>query len=47
MQEVRNAMDKLVCLIDKEQKTVEIVVKGYKTTIQFYDDGKVRIVNAK
>lgn len=46
MQDVRNGADKLVCRIDKTSKTVEIVLKGYKTTIRFLDDGQVVIENA-
>ncbi len=44
MQEVRNALDKLVCCIDKENKIVEIVIKGQKTSIQFFDND-VKITN--
>ncbi|MEG2688608.1 MAG: hypothetical protein RSA24_05520 [Clostridia bacterium] len=47
MQEVRNSMDKLVCCIDKSQKTVEIIVKGCKTTIQFLDNGTIKVTNAR
>lgn len=47
MQEVRNGMGKLVCLIDKENCVVEIVIKGCKTTIQFKDDGTVEIKNTQ
>lgn len=43
MQDVRNGADKLVCRIDKISKTVEIVVKGFRTTILFLDDGQVLI----
>ncbi len=45
MQEVRNSIGKLVCLIDKESCIVEIVMKGCKTTIQFTSDGTVEIKN--
>ncbi len=47
MQEVRNSIGKLVCLIDKENCVVEIVMKGCKTTIQFNDDGRVEIKNTQ
>lgn len=47
MEEVRNAANRLVCCVDKTQKTVEIVTKGYKTVIQFLDNGTVKIQNAK
>jgi hypothetical protein len=47
MEQVKNANDKLVCQIDKAQKMVEIVNKGYKTIIRFTADGQVVIVNVK
>jgi len=46
MQDVRNAIDKLVCRLDKQQKLVEIAHKGYVTTIRFLADGRVEIVNS-
>ena len=45
MQEVRNSLGKLVCLIDKKNCLVEIVMKGCKTTIQFFVDDQVVIIN--
>lgn len=45
MEDVRNIMDKLVCRVDKSNKIVEIVSKGYKTIIHFFDDGDVKITN--
>ncbi len=45
MQEVRNGNKRLVCCIDKQTKTVEIVLKGCKTTIRFLEDGSVAIIN--
>lgn len=47
MEEVRNSSNKLVCQIDKASRTVEIVIKGCKTTIQFKSDGTVEIKNAQ
>lgn len=47
MEEVRNSSNKLVCRIDKASRTVEIVIKGCKTTIQFKNDGTVEIKNAQ
>lgn len=47
MEEVRNYCNKLVCRIDKASKIVEIVMKGYKTTIRFKPDGTVEIKNAQ
>ena len=45
MENVKNKADKLVCRLDKRQKLVEIVHKGYTTTIRFLDDGRVEIIN--
>lgn len=47
MQEVRNSANKLVCRIDKEQKVVEIVIKGCKTEIRFLADGTAEVKNTK
>lgn len=47
MLDVRNGADKLVCRIDKASKTIEIVQKGYKTTIRFLDNGQVLIKNVR
>lgn len=47
MEEVRNSSNKLVCQIDKAKRTVEIVIKGCKTTIQFMSDGSVEIKNVQ
>lgn len=47
MEEVRNSSNKLVCQIDKASRTVEIVIKGCITTIQFKSDGTVEIKNAQ
>ncbi len=44
MQEVRNSIGKLVCLIDKEEHKVEIVIKGCKTIIRF-SENQVEIIN--
>ncbi len=46
MREIRNSMDKLVCMIDEKSKTIEIVIKGCKTTIQFLDNNSVKVINA-
>ena len=47
MEEVRNSSNKLVCQIDKASRTIEIVIKGCKTTIQFKNNGTVEIKNVK
>lgn len=46
MTEIRNLCGKLVCCVDKQNKIVEIVIKGQKTSIQFMTDGTVKIKNA-
>jgi len=45
VQNVRNAEGKLVCRIDEQDRTVEIVHKGYTTLIRFKPDGTVEIFN--
>ncbi|MGN0782814.1 MAG: hypothetical protein ACI4M0_00435 [Christensenellales bacterium] len=47
MEEIRNSSNKLVCRIDKATRTVEIVIKDCKTTIQFCDDGRTDVRNIK
>lgn len=45
MIEVRNSAGKKICCIDKENKTVEIAVKGQITHIIFLPNGEVKISN--
>ena len=45
VENIKNAAEKLVCRLDKRRKLVEIVRKGYKTTIRFTDDGRVEVLN--
>lgn len=45
MKQVKNANGKLVCELDETKKIVEIVHKGFTTTIRFLTDGKVEITN--
>ena len=47
MVEVRNSYGKLVCRIDKLNKTIEIALKCCVTTIRFMDDGKVNVENTQ
>jgi tRNA U55 pseudouridine synthase TruB len=47
MSEVKNANGKLVCCVDEKTKVVEIVQKGYKTILQFNDDGTATVKNLK
>jgi len=44
-EDVRNEINRLVCRVDKASKIVEIVHKGYKTTVRFLDNGSVQIIN--
>ncbi len=46
MEEIRNSANKLICRIDKQSKSVEIVLKGNVTIVRFLDDGNVEIINA-
>jgi hypothetical protein len=41
MKSVKDAAGKLVCKVDAETKTVEIVRNGIKTRIRFAPDGSV------
>lgn len=45
MQDIRNKTDKLVCRVDVANKVVEIVSKGCKTVIYFFDDGNFKVIN--
>lgn len=45
MKEIRNSQGKLVCRIDRPNKTVEIAVKGCVTLIHFTDDGEINVTN--
>lgn len=47
MQEIRNADNKLVCRIDRQTRTIEIVQKKCITKIRFLDNGQINIVNAQ
>ena len=47
MKQIKNANGKLVCEIDEKTKTVEIVHKGFKTTVRFTADGQAVVVNTK
>lgn len=47
MDAVRDAAGKLVCMVDTEDKAVEIVRNGMRTTIQFMPDGTVATTSEK
>lgn len=42
---IRNSQGKLVCIADKNAKSVEIVLKGIVTTVQFCNDGSIKVTN--
>lgn len=44
MTEIRNSCGKLLCRVDPKTKTVEIIIKGQKTLIQFLDND-IKITN--
>lgn len=46
MQDVKNSRGKLVCRINPETLTVEIVNKGQKTIVVFDLGSKPRIINS-
>lgn len=45
MQDVRNALGKLVCRADRKLRRVEIVRKGQLTVFTFESNGTMRITN--
>jgi hypothetical protein len=47
MQDVRNLEGRKICMIDPENKTVVIVIKGVETSIRFNDDGTYDIIDRK
>jgi len=47
MDAVRDAAGKLVCMVDTEDKAVEIVRNGMRTTIRFMPDGTVATTSEK
>lgn len=47
MQEIRNADNKLVAMFNPKSCSIEIVIKGCKTTILVTPDGKTKITNSK
>lgn len=42
---IRNSQGKLVCVADTSTKTIEIALKGVITTIQFCQDGSIKVTN--
>lgn len=47
MKTIKNGNGKTVCHADEHNRTVEIVHKGYKTTIVFLENGTMRVTNTK
>lgn len=46
MEDIRNAEKKLVCRINRQTRTIEIVQKKCVTTIRFLENGQVNVINA-
>lgn len=46
MQTIKNANGKTVCRIDANNRKVEIVHKGIKTTVTFLESGEIKIENS-
>jgi len=47
MKTIKNGNGKTVCQADENKRMVEIVHKGYKTTITFLSNGKMSNTNTK
>ncbi len=47
MEVIKNIKGKTVCRVNSTNKTVEIVQKGFKTVIQFMEDGSMKIINTQ
>ncbi|MGF7002571.1 hypothetical protein M2149_000960 [Lachnospiraceae bacterium PFB1-21] len=45
MEKIKNSNNKTVCQVNRSEKMVEIIQKGFKTLIYFLDDGTVKIIN--
>jgi len=45
MEQVKNALGKLVCEADPDDKRVEILSRGIKTLIRFNPDGTMEVAN--
>ena len=45
MKEVRNEDNRLVCCINEDTGTVEIIVKGRTTLIHMMPDGSMEVIN--
>jgi len=47
MKQIRNADDKLVCQVNETDRSVVIIIKGFKTVVRFTADGRVEVENSK
>ncbi|WP_169797618.1 hypothetical protein [Neobacillus fumarioli] len=47
MEVIKNGNGKTVCRADSSNKIVEIVHKGFKTVIQFMEDGTMKVINSE
>ena len=45
MEQVKNALGKLVCEADPDDKRIEILSKGIKTLIRFNPDGTMEVAD--
>lgn len=45
MQTIKNAVGKTVCRADADNRKVEIVHKGIKTTVTFLENGGMKVEN--
>jgi len=45
MEQVKNALGKLICEADPDDRRVEILSKGIKTLIRFKPDGTMEVAN--
>jgi hypothetical protein len=47
MEVIKNGNGKTVCRADASNKIVEIVQRGFKTVIQFMEDGTMKVINSE
>jgi hypothetical protein len=45
MKEIRNKLNKKICMVDPATRVVEILFKGILTRIQFMPDGTIKVTN--
>ena len=47
MEVIKNGNGKTVCRAGASNKIVEIVQRGFKTVIQFMEDGTMKVINSE